>query len=130
MNLTTGRNPSGRLFADRSRPETPPSFDTAISALDCHVTQGFCARTRPALVAGAAAAATLLNLFHPFDAAASDLAIHAIAVVAVIAVIRLFGARALGAKKNFAARCKLASSSTEVMAGGSDCPSCNEGELS
>jgi hypothetical protein len=41
-----------------------------------------------ALVAGlasAAAAATLLNFFHPFDAAATDLTVHAVAVVIVIA---------------------------------------------
>lgn len=41
-----------------------------------------------ALIAGlasAAAAATLLNFFHPFDAAATDLAVHAVAVALVIA---------------------------------------------
>jgi hypothetical protein len=37
-------------------------------------------------LAVAAAAATLLNFFHPFDAAATDLAIHAVAVAIVIAV--------------------------------------------
>lgn len=40
-----------------------------------------------ALVAGlasAAAAATLLNFFHPFDAAATDLTVHALAVAIVI----------------------------------------------
>jgi len=40
-----------------------------------------------ALVAGlasAAAAATLLNFFHPFDAAATDLAVHVFAVALVI----------------------------------------------
>ena len=40
-----------------------------------------------ALIAGlasAAAAATLLNFFHPFDAAATDLAVHAVAVAIVI----------------------------------------------
>jgi len=40
-----------------------------------------------ALIAGlasAAAAATLLNFFHPFDAAATDLAVHVFAVVIVI----------------------------------------------
>ena len=46
-------------------------------------------------LATAAAAATLLNLFHPFDATATDLAVHAAAVLMVIAVIRLLGARAL-----------------------------------
>ena len=42
-----------------------------------------------AAVAGlavAAAAATLLNFFHPYDAAATDLAVHAVAVAIVIAV--------------------------------------------
>lgn len=40
-----------------------------------------------ALVAGlgiAGAAATLLNFFHPYDATASDLAVHAVAVLVVI----------------------------------------------
>jgi hypothetical protein len=37
-------------------------------------------------LAVAAAAATLLNFFHPFDAAATDLAIHTVAVAIVIAV--------------------------------------------
>jgi hypothetical protein len=47
-------------------------------------------------LAVAAAAATLLNFFHPFDAAATDLAVHAVAVAIVIAVSsartrRIFG---------------------------------------
>jgi len=46
-------------------------------------------------LAAAAAAATLLNFFHPFDAAATDLAVHAGAVVIVVAAARLFGTRAL-----------------------------------
>lgn len=44
-------------------------------------------------LAVAAASATVLNLFHPFDAAAVDLLIHAVAVVLVIAVIRHYGRR-------------------------------------
>jgi hypothetical protein len=36
-------------------------------------------------LAVAAAAATLLNFFHPYDAAATDLAVHAVAVALVIA---------------------------------------------
>ena len=51
-----------------------------------------------ALVAGlaaAAAAATLLNFFHPFDATASDLAVHAAAVVLVIVAVRVIGGRRL-----------------------------------
>ncbi|MBN9564428.1 MAG: DUF1109 family protein [Alphaproteobacteria bacterium] len=47
-------------------------------------------------LASAAAAATLLNLFHPFDVAATDLAIHAIAIVLVVLATRALGARALG----------------------------------
>jgi hypothetical protein len=35
-------------------------------------------------LASAAAAATLLNFFHPFDAAATDLAVHVFAVAIVI----------------------------------------------
>jgi hypothetical protein len=45
-------------------------------------------------LAVAAAAATLLNFFHPFDAAATDLAVHASAVALVIVLSRTFGARA------------------------------------
>ena len=51
-----------------------------------------------ALIAGlaaAAAAATLLNLFHPFDAAATDLVVHAIAVALVILAVRAFSSRRL-----------------------------------
>jgi len=47
-------------------------------------------------LASAAAAATLLNLFHPFDAAATDLAVHAVAVLFVIVAVRTLGSRALG----------------------------------
>jgi len=54
-------------------------------------------------LAAAAAAATLLNLFHPFDATASDLAVHALAVAGVIVAIRIFGARALSSAKDFSA---------------------------
>jgi hypothetical protein len=43
----------------------------------------------------AAAAASLLNFFHPFDAAATDLAVHAVAVVLVIMASRLVGRLAL-----------------------------------
>lgn len=54
-----------------------------------------------AIVAGlavAAAAATLLNFFHPFDAAATDLAVHVVAVALVIAANRAFGGRILTPK--------------------------------
>jgi hypothetical protein len=46
-------------------------------------------------LAAAAAAATLLNFFHPFDAAATDLAVHAGAVAIVIAANRAFSGRLL-----------------------------------
>ncbi len=55
-----------------------------------------------ALIAGlasAAAAATLLNFFHPYDATASDLMVHAAAVAVVIAANRLFGMRSLVPEK-------------------------------
>jgi hypothetical protein len=42
-------------------------------------------------LAVAAASATLLNLFHPFDAGAVDLLVHAIAVALVIVVAHTFG---------------------------------------
>jgi hypothetical protein len=47
-------------------------------------------------LAVAAAAATLLNFFHPFDAAATDLAVHAFAVGLVVVVSRSVGARTFG----------------------------------
>lgn len=50
-------------------------------------------------LAVAAASATLLNLFHPFDAAAIDLLVHALAVALVIVVSRAMGARIFGAAK-------------------------------
>ncbi len=46
-------------------------------------------------LASAAAAATLLNFFHPFDAAATDLVVHALAVGLVVAGARAFGGRSL-----------------------------------
>lgn len=55
----------------------------------------------PALTAGmaglaaSAASATLLNFFHPFDAAATDLAVHAVAVALVVVAARAFGVRTL-----------------------------------
>jgi hypothetical protein len=52
-------------------------------------------------LAVAAASATLLNLFHPFDAAVVDLLVHAFAVALVIVVSRIVGARTF-AKTNFA----------------------------
>src|SRR5262249_42025834 len=55
-----------------------------------------------ALIAGlasAAAAASLLNFFHPFDAAATDLAVHAFAVAIVVGANWRFSGRLL--TKNF-----------------------------
>ena len=51
-------------------------------------------------LAVAAASATLLNLFHPFDAAVIDLLVHALAVALVIVVSRAVGRR-LWALGNF-----------------------------
>lgn len=42
-------------------------------------------------LAAAAAAATLLNFFHPYDAAALDLVVHATAVTLVVLASRAFG---------------------------------------
>ena len=50
-------------------------------------------------LACAAAAATLLNFVHPFDAAVTDLVAHAVAVGLVILVIRMLGGRLLTEKK-------------------------------
>lgn len=46
-------------------------------------------------LASAAAAATLLNFFHPYDAAAIDLLVHAVAVAIVIGANRALGDRLL-----------------------------------
>lgn len=46
-------------------------------------------------LASAAAAASLLAIFHPFDAAATDLAVHAFTVALVIAVNAALGGRLL-----------------------------------
>lgn len=57
---------------------------------------------RPGLVAlmgglaTAAASATLLNFFHPFDAVATDLLVHVVAVGLVIGLNWMFGERLLG----------------------------------
>jgi hypothetical protein len=58
---------------------------------------------RPGLAAAlaglacAAAAATLLNLFHPYDASATDLAVHVAAVGLVVLANRAYGGRMLQA---------------------------------
>jgi hypothetical protein len=46
-------------------------------------------------LAAAAAAATLLTLFHPYDAAATDLVVHGLAVLAVVIGNRALGERLL-----------------------------------
>ncbi|MGA2126667.1 MAG: NrsF family protein [Xanthobacteraceae bacterium] len=46
-------------------------------------------------VAVAAAAATLLNFFHPYDAAATDIIVHIIAIAAVVAANRVLADRFL-----------------------------------
>jgi hypothetical protein len=46
-------------------------------------------------LASAAAAATLLNFFHPFDAAATDLTVHVFAVALVIVANQAFSGRLL-----------------------------------
>lgn len=46
-------------------------------------------------LAVAAAAATLLNFFHPYDASLDDLVVHASAVLIVVGVNRLLGGRLL-----------------------------------
>lgn len=51
-------------------------------------------------LASAAAAATLLNFFHPYDAAATDLTVHLAAVGIVVVALRMFGSRPL---RNFSA---------------------------
>jgi hypothetical protein len=52
-------------------------------------------------LAAAAAAATLLMPFHPHDATASDLLIHAVAVLGVIGLNGLAGSRLLGRRAGF-----------------------------
>jgi hypothetical protein len=54
-------------------------------------------------LASAAAAATLLNFFHPFDAAATDLAVHVFAVVLVIVANQAFSGRLLATNFHAAA---------------------------
>jgi hypothetical protein len=49
-------------------------------------------------LACASAAATLLNFIHPYDAAATDLAVHALAVLIVILANTIFGGRILMSK--------------------------------
>jgi hypothetical protein len=51
-------------------------------------------------LAAASAAATLLNFFHPFDAAATDLAVHGFAVALVIIAARSLGRRSFD-RENF-----------------------------
>jgi hypothetical protein len=61
--------------------------------------RGFSLRPNLTAVIGglacASAAATLLNLIHPYDAAATDLGVHAFAIVIVISANAIFGRRIL-----------------------------------
>lgn len=65
--------------------------------------QGFSLRPNLTAITGglacAAAAATLLNFIHPYDAAATDLAFHALAVMIVILANVAFGGRFLTVNK-------------------------------
>jgi hypothetical protein len=60
---------------------------------------------RPSLAAAigglacASAAATLINFIHPYDAAATDLAAHALAVVVVVVANKAVGGRILASQK-------------------------------
>lgn len=47
-------------------------------------------------LAVAAAAASLLTLFHPYDATVTDLAVHTLAVALVVGLSRVLGGRLLG----------------------------------
>ena len=61
--------------------------------------RGFSLRPNLTAITGglacASAAATLLNLFHPYDVAATDLAVHSLAVAIVISANTIFGGRIL-----------------------------------
>jgi hypothetical protein len=50
-------------------------------------------------LASAAASATLLNFFHPYDVAVTDIAVHAVAISLVIGANAVFGGRLLAPKK-------------------------------
>jgi hypothetical protein len=64
------------------------SFPSGVVGPAAHETLPFCGRV-------ASAAATLLNLIHPYDAAATDLAVRALAIMIVILVNTIFGRRIL-----------------------------------
>ena len=55
-------------------------------------------------LACASAAATLLNIIHPYDAAATDLAVHSLAIVIVILANTIFGGRILMRKNALTSR--------------------------
>jgi hypothetical protein len=65
--------------------------------------RGFSLRPNLTAIVGglacASAAATLLNFIHPYDAAATDLAVHAFAVTIVIVANTIFGGRILVRKR-------------------------------
>jgi hypothetical protein len=72
-------------------------------ALIVMLRRGYSLRPNLTLLVGglacAAAAATLLNFFHPYDATATDLTVHAFAVAIVILATSFFGGRMLADKK-------------------------------
>jgi hypothetical protein len=78
------------------------SLSVPLSALMLFMLRRACA-LQPGLTAAiaglavAAAAATLLNFFHPFDAAATDLTVHAAAVALVVIANRALGGRIFAA---------------------------------
>jgi hypothetical protein len=55
-------------------------------------------------LACASAAATLLNFIHPYDAAATDLAVHALAILIVILANTILGGRILMSKSALTSR--------------------------
>jgi hypothetical protein len=55
-------------------------------------------------LACASAAAALLNFIHPYDAAATDLAVHALAILIVILANTILGGRILMSKSALTSR--------------------------
>ena len=67
--------------------------------------RGFSLRPNLTAIVGglacAATAAALLNLFHPYDVAATDISVHALAIAIVILANAIFGGRLLTRGKRF-----------------------------
>jgi hypothetical protein len=64
-------------------------------------------------LACAAAAATLLNFFHPYDATATDLGVHAFAVAMIILAAKILGGRILSPTRKSTHPCNDCIHSTE-----------------